>query len=38
MSKFNEIALDLMKRTAAYVPDFDIDGAVPATAEKPWGN
>ena len=38
MSKFNEIALDLMKRTAAYVPDFDIDGAVPATAEKPWRN
>ena len=38
MSKFNEIALDLMKRTAAYVPDFNIDGAVPATAEKPWGN
>ena len=38
MSKFNEIAVDLMKRTAAYVPDFDFDGAMPATAEKPWGN
>ena len=38
MSKFNEIAVDLMKRTAAYVPDFDFEGALPATADKPWGN
>ena len=38
MSKFNEIAMDLMKRTAAYVPDFDYEDALPATAEKPWGN
>ncbi|MYH70601.1 MAG: Rieske 2Fe-2S domain-containing protein [Gammaproteobacteria bacterium] len=38
MSKFNEIAVDLMRRTAAYVPDFDFEGADPATADKPWGN
>ena len=38
MGKFNEIAVDLMKRTAAYVPDFEFEGADPATAEKPWGN
>lgn len=38
MDKFNERALGLMTRTAAYVPDFDFDGTDPARTEKPWGN
>lgn len=33
----NPIAADLIRRTAAYVPDFEHDSSdAPATAEKPW--
>lgn len=35
--KQNAIAADLIKRTAAYVPDFEKDGTEdPATRDKPW--
>ncbi len=36
MSKNNPIAEDLIKRTAAYVPDMDYEGADRPAAEKPW--
>ena len=36
MSKNNPIAEDLIKRTAAYVPDMDYDGADRPDAEMPW--
>lgn len=36
MSKNNPIAEELIKRTAAYVPDMDYDGADRPQAEKPW--
>lgn len=36
MSNNNPIAEDLIKRTAAYVPDMDYDGADRPQAEKPW--
>ncbi len=36
MSKNNPIAEELIKRTAAYVPDMDYEGADRPQAEKPW--
>lgn len=33
----NPIAADLIRRTAAYVPEMELDGSeAPATAKKPW--
>ena len=36
VSKNNPIAEELIRRTAAYVPDMDYDGADRPQAEKPW--
>ena len=37
MAEINQIAEDLLKRTAAYVPDIDYDGAVvDPSGKKPW--
>lgn len=36
MPKNNPIAEELIKRTAAYVPDMDYEGADRPQAEKPW--
>lgn len=36
MSKNNPIAEELIRRTAAYVPDMDYEGADRPQAEKPW--
>ena len=36
VSKNNPIAEELIRRTAAYVPDMDYEGADRPQAEKPW--
>ncbi len=36
MAESNTIAADLIRRTAAYVPDIQIEGCEPASADKPW--
>lgn len=36
MSKNNPIAEELIRRTAAYVPDMDYEGADRPQADKPW--
>ena len=38
MSKINPIAEDLIRRTAAYVPDIDAKDADKPSATKPWEN
>ena len=36
MSEVNAIAAELIRRTAAYVPDVEVEGSDAPSAEKPW--